>query len=88
MKENICQSCAMTLNEKKYYGTNSDGSQNEDYCIFCFKDGNFTYEITMNEMVEKGIDFLNRFGYLKNNKQEDLKEKLNKVYSGLKRWSE
>ena len=51
MAEKICQSCAMTLNEEKYNGTNNDGSKNEDYCIFCFNEGKFTYEITMNEMI-------------------------------------
>ena len=55
MVEKICQSCAMSLNEERYFGTNNDGSQNTDYCIFCFKNGDFTYEISMNEMVEKGI---------------------------------
>ena len=53
MAEKICQSCAMSLKEEKYFGTNNDSTKNEDYCIFCFKDGEFTYEMTMNEMIEK-----------------------------------
>ena len=33
-------------------GTYADGSKNEDYCIYCFKDGAFTSEFTMEEMAE------------------------------------
>ncbi len=88
MAEKICQSCAMSLTEEKYYGTNNDSSKNEDYCIFCFKDGDFTYEITMNEMVDKGIDFLKRFGGLNDKNTEGIREMLNIMYSRLKRWTE
>ncbi|MCP1222804.1 zinc ribbon domain-containing protein [Sebaldella sp. S0638] len=87
MIEKICQSCAMSLNEEKYFGTNTDGSKNEDYCVFCFSEGEFTYEITMNEMVEKGMDFLKRFGGLDSKNTDGIKEILNVMYSGLKRWS-
>ncbi len=88
MAEKICQSCAMSLTEEKYYGTNNDGSKNEDYCMFCFKEGDFTYAITMNEMVDRGIDFLKRFGGLNNKNTEGIREMLNIMYSGLKRWTE
>ncbi len=88
MAEKICQSCAMSLTEEKYYGTNNDGSKNEDYCMFCFKEGDFTYTITMNEMVDRGIDFLKRFGGLNNKNTEGIREMLNIMYSGLKRWTE
>ena len=88
MAEKICQSCAMSLKEEKYFGTNNDSTKNEDYCIFCFKDGEFTYEITMNEMIEKGMDFLKRFGGLDSRNTDGIREILNAMYSGLKRWSE
>jgi len=26
------------------YATNKDGSANEEYCIYCYKDGDFTYD--------------------------------------------
>ena len=32
-------------------GTNADGSKNEEYCIYCYKDGAFTGDFTMEEMV-------------------------------------
>ena len=36
--KNFCQSCAMPL-EEKIYGTNEDGTKNEEFCIYCYKNG-------------------------------------------------
>ena len=33
-------------------GTNADGTKNEEYCIYCYKDGAFTGDFTMEEMAE------------------------------------
>ena len=38
MKQKFCQSCGMPLTED-VLGTNADGSKNEDYCMYCYKDG-------------------------------------------------
>ena len=37
----ICQKCKMPLQKEGDFWTNSDGSLNSDYCIYCFKDGEF-----------------------------------------------
>jgi len=53
MSERYCQSCAMPMgNTDELYGTNADGSKNEDYCIYCWKDGAFTADISMEQMIE------------------------------------
>ena len=36
----ICQSCGMPM-EADQYGMNKDGSQNDTYCCYCYKDGEF-----------------------------------------------
>ena len=33
-------------------GTNADGTKNEDYCMYCYKDGQFLQDCTMDEMIE------------------------------------
>ena len=38
-------------------GTNADGSRNEDYCIYCYKDGRFTQDFTMEQMIEHCAQF-------------------------------
>lgn len=51
MNENVCQSCGMPMTAHEQQGTNADGSINNDYCVYCYKDGNFTGEMTMDEMI-------------------------------------
>ena len=41
-------------------GTNADGSKNEEYCIYCYKDGAFTGDFTMEQMVEYCSMFVDR----------------------------
>ena len=42
----FCQSCGMPLTDE-VLGTNADGSKNEDYCMYCYKDGKFLQDCTM-----------------------------------------
>ncbi len=51
MKQRFCQSCGMPLTED-VLGTNADGSKNEDYCMYCYRDGHFLQDCTMEEMIE------------------------------------
>ncbi len=51
MEEKFCQSCGMPM-EGTPYGTNADGSRSEDYCEYCYKDGAFTGEMSMQEMMD------------------------------------
>ena len=50
MEQKFCQSCGMPLNDHNH-GTNADGTPNEDYCIYCYKDGKFTQDLTMEQMI-------------------------------------
>ena len=50
MEQKFCQSCGMPLTDE-ILGTNADGSKNEDYCIYCYKDGKFLQDCTMDEMI-------------------------------------
>jgi len=49
--KHICQSCSMPLGDQQLMGTEQDGSVNQDYCIYCYKNGEFTNPgMTMEEM--------------------------------------
>jgi len=50
----FCQSCGMPLTED-VLGTNADGSKNDDYCMYCYRDGKFLQDCTMDEMIEHFI---------------------------------
>lgn len=53
MGEKFCQCCGMPMgNTDEMYGSNADGSKNEDYCKYCFENGAFTSDCTMDEMIE------------------------------------
>jgi hypothetical protein len=50
----FCQSCALPMEKEEQFGTNADGSKNEDYCTYCFQKGKFTEpNITFDEMLTK-----------------------------------
>jgi len=53
----FCQSCAMPLTTPQEHGINKDGSQNDDYCVYCFKDGAFTADVDMEGMIEACVPF-------------------------------
>ncbi len=49
----MCQSCAMPMTEDAQFGTNKDGTKNEDYCSYCYADGAFVGgDSTMEEVIE------------------------------------
>lgn len=47
--EHICQSCGMIMHENNF-GNNQDGSRNKDYCHYCFPNGSFGKDETMEEI--------------------------------------
>ena len=52
MNEKYCQSCGMPMGESdEMYGSNADGSKSEDYCSYCYADGQFTSNMSMEEMI-------------------------------------
>ena len=52
MPERYCQSCGMMFTAPDQHGHNADGSEAEDFCRWCYEDGAYTYETTMDEMIE------------------------------------
>ena len=69
-------------------GTNVDGTKNEEYCIYCYKDGAFTDDLTMEGMVESCAQFVDEYNKNtgQNLTQEELKSMLRQYYPTLKRW--
>jgi len=44
----------MPMAKPEDFGTNADGSQNQEYCHYCFQNGKFIEpNITMEQMIEK-----------------------------------
>lgn len=52
-QEPFCQSCGMIINQPDLLGTEVDGSKSENYCVCCYKDGEFTQpDATLEQMIE------------------------------------
>lgn len=81
----VCQSCSMPIDKDEIIGTNADGSKNNDYCIYCYKDGKFTDNLsTLEEYTEFSLQFAEQAGMTK----EEMREHCNKVLPTLKRWKQ
>lgn len=65
------------------YGNNKDGSKSEDYCKYCYEDGEFTQDFTMEEMIEFCIPLT-----VENTDMDEqsVTVMLNKFIPQLKRW--
>lgn len=45
--------------EPGFYGTNADGTDSSDYCMFCYQAGKFVKpDITLDEMIEESVSFM------------------------------
>ena len=82
--QKFCQSCAMPLTDE-LLGTNADGSKNEDYCMYCFKDGEFTSDMSMEEMmnfcIEKMVEVHPEID------KDEASAMMREVFPKLKRWA-
>ena len=83
----FCQSCGMPLTED-VLGTNADGSKNEDYCMYCYKDGKFLQDCTMEEMIEHCAQFVGAVneGLEKPITKEEYIGQMKTYFPQLKRW--
>ena len=83
----FCQSCGMPLHQA-VLGTNADGSANEDYCMYCYKDGKFTMDCTMDEMIEFCAQFVDEINKTlpKPLTREEYIEQMKTYFPKLKRW--
>lgn len=83
---NYCQSCGMPMEEgcTEILGTNLDGSKNEEYCTYCFQNGEFTTKGTMEEMRDICVMHMVQEN---NNMTKEMATKIMDEYlPKLKRW--
>lgn len=76
-----CQSCGMPLKTPDMLGTCKTGMRIEDYCIYCYKDGEYTEDVTMDEMIQLCAR------YVEGNSRDVAVVGMKLMYPRLKRWA-
>jgi DNA-binding XRE family transcriptional regulator len=82
--EPACQCCGTPFAVPNMpFGTNADGTENHDYCGWCYHDGKFS-GLGLDETIERNVPFLmEATGYT----QEEAVSFMGAILPTLKRWS-
>lgn len=83
LPERYCESCGMILTLADY-GSDADGSKDEHYCKWCYEQGKYTYETTMDAMIE---DCAPRLAENTGMSRDEAVSLMGAVLPHLKRWS-
>ena len=80
----ICQCCGMPLYDDAVISRETDGAFNEEYCKWCYADGNFTYE-----KKEDLVDFLMAHMPSPDSlPEQDRRNQYDQALSQLNRWKQ
>ena len=80
-----CQSCYMEMKEPNDFGGELNGNRNEDYCQYCYANGEFTTKQTLAEAVEGNIQFWRVDG---DESDDEARVRIMEVFPTLKRWKQ
>lgn len=87
MEERIfCQSCGMPMEKEEDFGTERDGGKSPDYCTYCYQQGAFTADITMEEMIDFNLRFNENNGFPLGT-QEEARRGMLEYMPKMKRWN-
>ena len=73
-RQMFCQCCGMPL-EDAILGRDKDGSLNEDYCQWCYADGEYTYS-DMDTLIDVCIPHMAQQGFTEEQARAYMKERL------------
>lgn len=83
--QKFCQSCGMPMGDSdELYGAETNGSKNADYCKYCYENGMFTSNSTMDQMIEICVEPM-----VENNPgmtEQKAREMMQQFFPMLKRW--
>ena len=78
----------MPLESEEQKGTEKNGRKSGEYCVYCYADGAFTKDMTMEEMIQTNIQFLDQWiestGVQMT--EEEATAQLREYLPTLKRW--
>lgn len=80
-----CQSCGMPMGKAEDFGTEKGGVPSEEYCVYCRKDGAFTADCTMEQMIDFCVEHTPEMCQQMGGKEEARRRML-AWFPTLKRW--
>ena len=80
----FCQSCGMPLTDPDLLATEANGAKNADYCLYCYKDGAFVQDCTMEEMIDFCVKIGQDMGMYPDSEQ--ARGQMLAWFPTLKRW--
>ena len=87
MNKLYCQSCGMPLDSDDVIGTEKNGNKNNDYCVYCYKDGVFLQDVSMAEMIDISLKHMKEiFKDDPSFNEQSALEHMNSFFPKLKRW--
>lgn len=85
MEQKLCQCCGMPMgNDDQLYGTEKDGSKSRDYCQYCYDQGAFLADCSMQEMVEACVPHMVQANA--EISEEQARAAMMEFFPTLKRW--
>lgn len=81
----FCQSCGMPMGDtNEMYGTEANGNKSQDCCKYCYDDGKFTIDCTMDEMIEVCVPHMTASN--EGMDSETARNMMKEFFPKLKRW--
>lgn len=85
MEEKYCQSCGMPMgNTEEMYGTEADGAKSKEYCKYCYENGKFVANCSMEEMIEFCVPHM--VAAHKEISEDSARKMMGEYFPKLKRW--
>jgi len=79
----------MSMRSTADFGTNTDGTENAEYCRYCFQNGTFTHDVSIDGMLETNLQHLDDWNQETGNSYtvDEARPILREFLSTLKRWN-
>lgn len=86
MEDRYCQSCGMPMGPTdELYGTEADGTKSGDYCTYCYQNGAFTTDCTMEQMIDYCVKPM--LDNIPGMTEAQARAMMNQSFPQLKRWN-
>ncbi|TWI76753.1 putative zinc ribbon protein [Desulfobotulus alkaliphilus] len=80
--QTFCQSCGMPITEDPLKGTEKNGAMTSEFCTYCYQEGSFTQDVTMEKMIEVCVPHMVASGM----EEKAARALLEKTLPNLGRW--